>query len=1374
MSKTVARTCTKLSVARAQATGALPKSLADYRSVHGYVLLGDPGSGKTTAFQAEREALGDDARFITARDFLLHTTAPHELRGKTLFIDGLDEVRAGKPDARTPFDEIRKLLIRLDRPRFRISCREADWLGENDRQGLAYVFPDSSVAVLRLEPLTEADILAILRDSLGVSQPHDFVLEARQAGLEGLLDNPQALELLARAVNQGNGWPESRLQVFELACGEMAGEWNREHQLATLNIPSTESLIDCAGSLCALLLISDKAGYSLDVRAPGEDYIPRDPCGREDPEDLRVAVSSKLFRADSERCFSPVHRQIAEFLGARHLARLIADGLSPRRVLALMTGDDGAAVTALRGLSAWLATHSKTVRAELISKNPVDLGIYGDLCAFSEDDKGRVLEALLAQPMSLTRAFFNTKGFSPLAAAKTELQIRRVLSNEDRDPKQEVRVTFLLLLLSVGKRLPRLAKVILGIVRDSSWSAPVREAALDAFVRYQQGSPEGDEELKALLEEFRAEGISIANRDLCGTLLGALYPKTVGPSQVWDYFTHLGDASSWGRYLKFWRRDLVAQSTATGVAELLDTLATSISQLEPMIEAPGLRDLPLEMLQSGLRLHGESVDIDRVSAWLGTCAHAAERYTSNPPESLLEIRAWLEGHPRAQKQVVLAGLEACQDGDNVGHADFNNRKRLVGAKLPADFGLWCLMQAVRLAGTKPGVAKHLLLEAHRALKTPGVNEGLSLRILQERARQHPLLEGILRQLQAPTPAPQQEEPWRQQHAAYVAEQERQREQLLEIVRSHESSLLENRAHPELLHQLALVYFGEFPGVSTGLRGQNAIDQALRNPGAVAVAMHGLRHSVDRVDLPSVREIIRLAKNNREHYISLPLLAGLEESQKSTPGLPLHLEDSRLRTCVACLHCWEPHFLEVQDTNPAWYQALLDHRPGIVSDVAVQCASGVLRKNGMISARFWHIVKSQKGEPAALTAVLGLLKALPTRCNARQVEALDELLWTGLQFGCQSDLLDVAGKKLSKSGMDAGQKVRWLGLGLICNPRTYREILAEAVTGKERLVRHLARFFVHPDYRWSVESDVWHSGLEPLDLALIIRLTGRFFTPCERRGFRIISDELRVSEFLDRVINTLGSRPCSSASESLDSLLRDPELSSWRALLSVARTAQRTLRRDAEYRHPTLQEACETLGRGRPANACDLAALTVDTIKEIARRIRTSNSNEWRQYWNEGPHGIPSQPKVEEACRDAFLTALRQLLPESVTVEPEGRQVNQTRADLVITAEEFKIPIEAKKNSHADLWSAIDNQLIPKYTLDPATGGYGIYLVFWFGAECQRPRADVARPTEPQELEGLLRNSLSEDQARKIHVCVIDVCRPGPPPSGGIRNSRSKG
>ena len=132
-----------------------PQPLEAFRSAAAYVLLGDPGSGKTTVFQTECGALGENACLITARNFLTLDMNSHpEWRGKTLFIDGLDEIRAGAPDARTPFDEIRRRLDELDRPRFRLSCREADWLGDNDRRHLASVSQDSQVTVLRLNPLT--------------------------------------------------------------------------------------------------------------------------------------------------------------------------------------------------------------------------------------------------------------------------------------------------------------------------------------------------------------------------------------------------------------------------------------------------------------------------------------------------------------------------------------------------------------------------------------------------------------------------------------------------------------------------------------------------------------------------------------------------------------------------------------------------------------------------------------------------------------------------------------------------------------------------------------------------------------------------------------------------------------------------------------------------------------------------------------------------------------------------------------------------------------------------------------------------------------------------------------------------------------------
>ena len=88
-----------------------------------------------------------------------------------------------------------------------------------------------------------------------------------------------------------------------------------------------------------------------------------------------------------------------------------------------------------------------------------------------------------------------------------------------------------------------------------------------------------------------------------------------------------------------------------------------------------------------------------------------------------------------------------------------------------------------------------------------------------------------------------------------------------------------------------------------------------------------------------------------------------------------------------------------------------------------------------------------------------------------------------------------------------------------------------------------------------------------------------------------------------------------------------------------------------------------------------------------------------------------------------------------------------------------MPVEIKKSSHRDLWSAIRTQLMAKYARDPRARGYGIYLVFWFGeADCQPPGSGL-RPRSAAELQSRLMDTLSPDEANLISICVIDVAKP---------------
>ena len=67
----------------------------------------------------------------------------------------------------------------LGKPRFRLSCRQADWLGKNDLTKLKAVSPNSNVTSLRLDPLANSDVAEILKAS-----PH----------VDGRLDPPSLSE----------------------------------------------------------------------------------------------------------------------------------------------------------------------------------------------------------------------------------------------------------------------------------------------------------------------------------------------------------------------------------------------------------------------------------------------------------------------------------------------------------------------------------------------------------------------------------------------------------------------------------------------------------------------------------------------------------------------------------------------------------------------------------------------------------------------------------------------------------------------------------------------------------------------------------------------------------------------------------------------------------------------------------------------------------------------------------------------------------------------------------------------------------------------------------------------------------------------------
>ena len=277
---------------------------AEFEHEDAIILLGDPGMGKTTLFKNAAKA-----NCTTVRNFLID---PHSEKSDPLFLDALDEYRtiAGGQDASF---EIAKALCSLNKPKFRLSCRAADWFGSTDQEVLRIASSSGHVVVLELCPLSRDEILTAVQGI--IQDPVEFLSETESAGLGKLLGNPQTLELLAKAWG-ANKKPQNKFEIYEIGASELIKEINPKHVARGINSPDPGELRRAAGAASSVLLLSNSLGISRSELAEGKGYIGPAVVPYANKSTLDAALKRRLFISPEVDRFEPIHRTIAEFLAA--------------------------------------------------------------------------------------------------------------------------------------------------------------------------------------------------------------------------------------------------------------------------------------------------------------------------------------------------------------------------------------------------------------------------------------------------------------------------------------------------------------------------------------------------------------------------------------------------------------------------------------------------------------------------------------------------------------------------------------------------------------------------------------------------------------------------------------------------------------------------------------------------------------------------------------------------------------------------------------------------------------------------------------------------------------------------------------------------
>ena len=1375
------------------------EKLSDFRSARAYVLLGEAGTGKSTAFEEEKRNDGN-AVDVTARRFIRGGLESHpEWWDATLLIDGFDEVRAGGGDLREPLDSLVCRLENLGNPRFRLSCREDSWLGRNDLRELSSA-TGRELYLLRLDPLSEQDAHRILA-AAGVPDPDRFWWNAEDCGLEAFLQNPLLLDILVRA-NDSGSWPEGRLAIFERACETLASETNREHLDGWDGHPfAVEEVVLAAGRLCSILLLSGNSGWSR--RGPGDDEYPALSEAGEGQPLLKFTLDTKLFEGDAETGRRPRHRQIAEFLAARYLGHTIRDrGLPATRVLAWMRGIDGIVMPDLRGVSVWLAATNAEVRRPIIESDPIGIAFQGDAERFGREDTALLISGLEAQlkhhQMTQQWERASSTSLGALMAGPGREILSDMLRALDRSEVRHYLVERLL--RGLGEATLRDARsgvsgseearrdaytVLAATVQDPSWRSSVRNRALNELIWVLEDLAEGPSILLGLLHGLAEGEVPEDERGTLGLrLLDYLYPQHLGAERIWGYVEQLWTAPppsvrSWNGDKTGWARRLVNRLAPGDVRILLETLVRNSQRLNRVLAQNGAEYFAERLLTRSLQLFGEETEPAHLYEWfelvqaandrpglvLAHCEGVTRKTHDDPWIVVASIYGWLRSHRDIQFALVLEGLKRNASHPRDRALDHAIGVKFLGDKAPPGFRRWCLGKAVTLAKTDPASAVELVFWSvtEREIWGPPLNEEEVLTALRET----PLL---LEWQERRAAEAAQDRDSRQSHQGRD-----RREAYVSSIRERLSVVEAGQGPPEILHELGHVYLG---GLETGGANQarTALGRHLGDENDIRDGViRGFRNLVERTDLPTQDEIVGLHEGGRLSPFGAPFLAGLTEEECAGAEPFEHRDEEALRRALAFyllsgLHT-RPHRIPVsfrqpevfplrrpKQPRPRWYLHVLKSHPQTVADVFVAVNRARVRRKERPDQHLYDLPWEPEYRGVGPLAVPQMFRPFPSRCTKAQIESLRLVLWAALEYMQPDDLRQLVLRRLHRKGMDLAQRGTWLGAGLFvdreaCLPRTL-EFVSD---GTEARCRHLLEFLV--PYLDPLPNQQWPTA----DLVGLVKAMGtKLSSPSDAGGFIL---DWKLRPMLDVWVGTLVNRVDEEAVAALVGLAEEPALKNWRGVLFGARDQQAIKLRMSGYKAPTIPEIREGLSGGPPTGPADLAALVSDRLVDLAHRIRKGNTDAWQQYWHTDPSDPKgrkiTKPKAEEPCRDALLSDLQILLePHEIDAQPEGHLAEDARSDIIAVHGGNAVVVEVKKTDSEDLWSAMTDQLIARYARDPRSGGYGIFLVLWFGTDhLKRSPPAGTRPQSPEELSRMLEEVLTHEQRRTITVIVVDVSAP---------------
>lgn len=1313
------------------------------------ILLGDPGAGKSSLFQAAAQAW--NGHFLSVRDFL-NTPTDALPRDRPIWIDALDETRAGRSDQSTVNLLVRKLYD-LKPLGVRLSCRTADWLGKTDLVAFRPYFQANGgdAVVVQLEALSKYEQLSILQTH-EIRDAEQFLAEAEQRELATLLENPQTLLLLA-AVVSGNNWPASRTELFEKSSIIALGELNDLHVERALNGAHYDAtqLIDAAGALCALRLLSSCQGFTRSVRSVDSD-IPSFVKLTLEPQDLRHAVMlRRVFRTVGDQSVDYVHRTVAEYLAARWLVKRLCNGLPLGRLMSLI-GLDGKPTTSLRGLCAWLATLAPE-QPGFLAMDPMGLLMYGDASRLLPADKRRLLDELIKLSAE-DPWFFNLRerqvGIASMADPALASEFTKLLRGSASPSLKSLVINS----QRHGNLLPEMTPVLRELMESSSQHLALRTDCFSVL----EGA--GEEGRRVIVDAYPCLDSSSDGLQLRCASIRKLFGKGLGSAELIRLIEDLvAGPNDLPIGPTFGLTDAVEPANAVSILDQLNIPALTDQDAEHAFRKR--RDL-LRTYES-LLIKAARVELDKakVAKWLKTYIGYARGAMDDGPLSQA-----IRQEDGLSQALLSAWIEHQDFSQDQGRLWFTFRHIFAG-KFPAALVLEELTKAVRSGqGERRAFFYDKALSEAMASPESFHQEFWILHDFADEVVDTSLMEVRNRWSLSAI------EPWR------IARKDRMRSVALQgerwITEAKEFFLSQPVNPPEgrrfaELRLISEVYFGNIPieGVELPKGPVDRLTHVFGKDGLELIKAK-LDDLLNSAAAPPVGEVLEASARHQSSAWWSAILAGLDLMTRQ--GLDVNgLPEDVLKSAVA-IECIFPIYVQEQNTSYPWQHDWLQRLMALRPDLVTRIYADLVQDN--LSRKLPHVAGLLQLADERLSGSLraGIVTDLLTYHRQAHAENLESLLMIAKSEGVWEGLIGVADQAIGelsalKDSCDATRKTLaiWLWFGFLMTPDRYQDTI-NALEGEltdEVLWALIERGGLA---RWGSNGLATYS-LPQLEF-IALWAAARFPNVPHPTGVSVgTRNDWDGSSAVNECLAQISALTSDLAAQSLMRLINNPVLSTYQGHARHLLSKQRVARSDASYQIPTWEVAMGVLENKAPHSSQDLHSIVTDLMAGVSQYLVTRNTDPYKQFWNTSSHGKIETPKNEELSRDVLIELLKpKLEPHGLRAEPEGHMAADKRADIVIYGPKIKCVIELKRDIHPDLWHAAETQLDRLYTRDPEAGGYGIYGVFWFG--CSRKgslpatRAGLSPPNTPEEMLEMLKAGLPERLRSKISIVVIDVSGSG--------------